>query len=117
MEMTHRIHQDELAYGKLYNNIWHDDGHYYHNSEAFTGVMFDTVDDIIISETDIVNGVLHGWEKHWNLNGELISAGEFDNGYPCGTHRYWHDGNILYKELVYKNNQLEKETIRPKREE
>ncbi|MGB5289327.1 MAG: hypothetical protein WBQ32_08935 [Ignavibacteriaceae bacterium] len=88
---------EELQQNQSKNNVVLNDGLIYVGEESipFTGRMFDTLDNKMMVEFDVVNGLKNGEFFLFSPSGKLKAYGFIENNKKVGTWEYYHENGQL----------------------
>jgi antitoxin component YwqK of YwqJK toxin-antitoxin module len=67
---------------------------------------------LLISESNYLNGLPHGFWIYYQQNGNLLKVEEYQFGQKHGYERYYHENGILKSEIKYVNGKIFSQIIR-----
>lgn len=86
---------------------WDDSMVLLHNGEPVTGeVVETTVDGVVLSSDQYVDGVPDGATREWWADGRLKAEGTVRRGRLVGTYREWHEDGELAVQKEFDANGL-----------
>lgn len=81
-----------------------DDLRLEYRGAPFTGEVVTSHEDRLLSQSFYVDGVQHGVDRKWWMDGQAKSEGEVRNGVPVGVYREWHRNGQLAVEKDFDDN-------------
>lgn len=81
--------------------VYRNDGILEYEGEPFTGEVVEQLGDQLIAQQFYVDGIPHGPDREWWVDGGPKSEGEIRHGMPTGIYRAWHRNGQLAEEREF----------------
>nr|WP_233192460.1 hypothetical protein [Gaetbulibacter sp. 4G1] len=80
-------------------NIKLNNGVVYYNNIPFSGDLITHYQNKLLkSDIEYISGKKHGFEKHWNIDSDLVVERNYLKGKKAGIHRaWWNNGNLKFE--------------------
>ena len=103
----------EVDHSKQKNNFVLEEGIIYLEKESipFTGRMLDTLDNDMIVEFDVIDGLKNGEFFLYSISGKLTAYGFMENNKNSGTWEYYYENGQLECVGEFKNDKPSKKWI------